>query len=103
MIVRSASLAVVLGLCPVTPAFAGSPGVAGVDSTPPVIRITSPARGEFVSGSAQVTVQGTATDSGSGVARVDHSARTHDASRAARGSRGVRVRRAEGFPLPASR
>jgi len=44
---------------------------SGTDRTPPTYTIISPARGEFVSGAAQVTVAGTADDAQSGVARVE--------------------------------
>jgi hypothetical protein len=43
--------------------------MAIADTTPPTIAVTSPARGEFVAGSGQVTVRGTATDE-SGIASL---------------------------------
>ncbi|MEX2647318.1 MAG: Ig-like domain-containing protein [Gaiellaceae bacterium] len=46
------------------------PAASVTDTTPPTIDVTSPARGEFVSGSGQVTVEGTATDDESGIASV---------------------------------
>lgn len=43
----------------------------GIDATPPTFTLGFPARGEFVSGAAQVTLSGTADDAESGVSRVE--------------------------------
>ncbi len=49
---------------------AGAQDFAGQDLEPPVIQVASPARGEYVTRSA-VTVEGTASDAGSGIAAVE--------------------------------
>lgn len=67
-IFAAASAALLLGTAPAASA-AGE--FTGTDTTEPTYTISSPARGEFVSGAAQVTVSGTADDGESGVASVE--------------------------------
>lgn len=53
------------------PSASAADQFTGTDTTPPTFTIVSPARGEFVSGSAQVTISGAADDAESGVSRVE--------------------------------